>query len=326
MFKNVRYLAKTITIFNMNINNERILEILDKNCRATLKEIAAQLNISKQAVHKRLLDLEGKEIASYLTIINYYEMGYNNIHIYLKIRGFEDFKFQNKLKKINRIKNIAWLADFLGDFDIGLSIFYRSLNELENTLKQIYFILAKSIVKKEMYIISRQVIPIANSKNQGKLYFEIKKSDRLEIKLSSLDRNILHNIASNSRFSYLDLSEKIGISRQALKERINKLEKNNIILGYKPMLNYSSLGCSWSLCIIKLFPAAKSSVILDSLLKNKNIPFISLTVDNNLIFDFKSVTHSQFKDFVKNLKRDYNDLIEDCLLLNVNKTHKLRSL
>lgn len=310
----------------MRINNERILEILDRNCRATLREIATELRISKQAVHKKLLELQKKEISSYLTIINYYELGYNNIHLYLKIRGFEESQFETRLKSLNRLKNIAWLADFIGDFDIGISIFYKSLEDLEITLKKIYAILGKNILKKEMYLLSRQIIPIASSKEINRKYFEIVKTKNPEVRLSNLDNLILNKIVSNSRFNYLDVSENLGISRQTLKERIKNMEKKKIILGYKPLINYSSLGDSWSLCILKLFPIIDSSALLKILLKNRNIPFISITIDNSLIFDFKSKDHSQFKDFVKELKKDYNELIEDCLLLNVNKLHKLRSI
>jgi DNA-binding Lrp family transcriptional regulator len=310
----------------MRINNNRMLEILDRNCRATLKEMASELKISKQAVHKKLKEMEKKEISSYLTIINYYELGYNNLHVYLKLRGFEASKFKSKLNALNKIKNITWLADFIGEFDLGISIFYNSINELERVFKKIQTILGKSIKEKEIYIISKQIIPHIDRKKPGKSCFELKKILEQDIKISHLDKCILEAIVSNSRFNYLDLSEKLGITRQALKEKIRKLENKKIILGYKPLLNYSSMGCSWSLCILKLYPLADRSNLLDLLIKNPDIPFISISIDNNIIFDFKSVSHTQFKDFVRRLKFDYDSLIEDCILLNVNKVYKLKSI
>jgi DNA-binding Lrp family transcriptional regulator len=310
----------------MKINKNRMLEILDKNCKATLKEIASELNISKQAVHAKLREMEKDEISSYLTIINYYDLGYNNIHLYLKIHGFEESKFKNKLKTLSQIKSIKWLADFLGEFDLGMSIFFKSVNDLEQTFKEIYKILGKNIKGKEMYIISKQLIPHLSAEHTGRSFFELRKHKEDEIKITPIDKEILEAIVSNSRFSYLDLSESLGISRQSLKEKIKRLEQNKVILGYKPLLNYSALGCYWNLCILKLSPACDSSKLSDCLLEKPSVPFISITADNNIIFDFKGESYTHFKDFVRGIKLKYDILIEDYMLLNLNKVYKLKSI
>ncbi len=50
--------------------------------------------------------------------------------------------------------------------------------------------------------------------------------------LDKLDRKILSSLLSNGRESIANLSRNIGLSRTAVAERINRLEKTGIIKGY----------------------------------------------------------------------------------------------
>ncbi|PKF51065.1 Lrp/AsnC family transcriptional regulator [Enterovibrio nigricans] len=50
--------------------------------------------------------------------------------------------------------------------------------------------------------------------------------------LDKLDRKILSNLLSNGRESIANLSRNVGLSRTAVSERINRLEKTGIIKGY----------------------------------------------------------------------------------------------
>ena len=55
--------------------------------------------------------------------------------------------------------------------------------------------------------------------------------------LDRLDYAILAELKENARMSYSDIGEKVGLSRVAVKNRIEVLEKNKIILGYKTIID-----------------------------------------------------------------------------------------
>lgn len=55
--------------------------------------------------------------------------------------------------------------------------------------------------------------------------------------LDKLDHAILDTIKDNARMSYSDIGEKVGISRVAVKNRMEILEKNGIIQGYKTIID-----------------------------------------------------------------------------------------
>lgn len=55
--------------------------------------------------------------------------------------------------------------------------------------------------------------------------------------LDKLDNAILETIKDNARMSYSDIGEKVGLSRVAVKNRMEILEKKGIIQGYKTIID-----------------------------------------------------------------------------------------
>ena len=55
--------------------------------------------------------------------------------------------------------------------------------------------------------------------------------------LDKLDYAILHVIKDNARMSYSEIGEQVGISRVAVKNRMDALEKNGVIQGYKTVID-----------------------------------------------------------------------------------------
>ncbi|MDF4716241.1 AsnC family transcriptional regulator, partial [Vibrio parahaemolyticus] len=60
--------------------------------------------------------------------------------------------------------------------------------------------------------------------------------------LDKLDRKILSSLLTNGRESIANLSRNIGLSRTAVAERINRLEKTGIIKGYTAQIRIESDG------------------------------------------------------------------------------------
>lgn len=55
--------------------------------------------------------------------------------------------------------------------------------------------------------------------------------------LDRLDNAILETIKDQARMSYSDIGEKVGLSRVAVKKRMEIMERNGIIKGYRTILD-----------------------------------------------------------------------------------------
>ena len=64
--------------------------------------------------------------------------------------------------------------------------------------------------------------------------------------LDELDRKILDLLTQNARYTYSELGERLGLSRVAIKNRMDALEERGIIVGYTVIVNPQKLGSAVS--------------------------------------------------------------------------------
>lgn len=82
------------------------------------------------------------------------------------------------------------------------------------------------------------------------------------MKLDPIDIKILHQLQRDSKITNKELSGKLDLSVTAVYERIKKLERNNVILGYVSLVNPEEVDMSFMvLCQIKLIQHTKAYML-----------------------------------------------------------------
>lgn len=71
-------------------------------------------------------------------------------------------------------------------------------------------------------------------------------------KLDLKDRKILAELDWNARMSNTEIAKKVGLSKKSVEYRISRLEKEEIIEGYYPVINFLKLGNYYERTFIKL--------------------------------------------------------------------------
>ncbi len=66
-------------------------------------------------------------------------------------------------------------------------------------------------------------------------------SNKEEPKLDLIDKKILYLLSVNARFSYSTIAKHVKLSREAVKQRINKLLKKEVLLGFQTAINHPIL-------------------------------------------------------------------------------------
>ncbi len=61
-------------------------------------------------------------------------------------------------------------------------------------------------------------------------------------KLDPINNKILHALESNARISNIDLADKVGLSASACLRRVQELERQDVITGYRAIVNRAKLG------------------------------------------------------------------------------------
>ena len=88
--------------------------------------------------------------------------------------------------------------------------------------------------------------------------------------LDEKDMLILNALRRNAREKLCNLAEKLGISNTAVKKRIEKLEKEGVILGYRAVVNEQLLGKKKVLVIVHV-EVEKVRPFIEGLVKHREL-------------------------------------------------------
>ena len=115
--------------------------------------------------------------------------------------------------------------------------------------------------------------------------------------MDEIDYEIIRELQKNGRISVKKLADIVSLTPPAVSERIRKLEKEGVILGYKAVINPKKLGMN-----IK--------AIINVVLKNgKQEEFLNFAIKNKCIVECNHVT-GRFSMTVEVILKDMHELEE----------------
>lgn len=235
-------------IVNMNelkldLKDKKILSELEMNARIPHSELAKKVKLSKQVVKYRIEKLESKKIIQgYNALINVSGLNQVIYVIYLKLIQISSSEEEKWMLEVDSDPNVLAVGKNAGYWDVTLVIRAKNNRELDEIFKGIASKKQRNIKDK---LITSEIESTYFSTN---LIFKSKDKEisttntSEENKIDEKDVKIIGFLSENCRISLLDLSEKLNMSPNGVKDRIKKLEKNKVILGYKTKINYEKLG------------------------------------------------------------------------------------
>ena len=72
----------------------------------------------------------------------------------------------------------------------------------------------------------------------GAIRIEVSK----KMQIDDISWALLEELQADGRASYKELGERVGLTPPAIAERMRKLEKAGVIVGYRPVIDYEALG------------------------------------------------------------------------------------
>src|SRR3989344_3091547 len=91
------------------------------------------------------------------------------------------------------------------------------------------------------------------------------------VHIDEKDKQILQHLSLNSRVSNTFLASKIGLSKDAIKYRIERLEREGILQGYTAILDIWKLGYSTQHLFLKIKSISKREEIIERIKSHPNV-------------------------------------------------------
>ncbi len=223
--------------------DSKILFELGWNCRMPLSEIGKKHKISKQVVKYRVNQLEkNKIILSYHALIDWRRLGYNSIRIYIKWQNITLQKEQEIYNYLKLNPLFMWIVKFEGEVDIGFYIWIKSIPEFYDKWKPFLIKYKKYILKQEIYESVSQIHYPMKVLMDEINYDEKIVGKETAIDYDKLDYKILEILTKKANETSVSIAKKLNLTPKAIIDRIKKLEKNKIILGYNALIDTNKLG------------------------------------------------------------------------------------
>lgn len=260
----------------------KIIAELDMNARIPITQLAKAVRASREVVNYRIKTLTKRGVISGTqTFFNPAKVGYSIYRVLVRLDSLDNEiinKFQEFFIKHN---SVMWLAKLGGKWDYAIEFFAKNGDEFDTLLKNSFEKFEELIKKYEIIIIleidsyNRKYI-FDNKKNRTfKIGGEIEN-----IKLDEVDKKIINKLISNSQLSNSEIGERLGLARNTIKYRIEKLEKNGIIQGYKLFYHPQKIG----------YQSYKLLISMSSLSQKQEKEFFSFAQQNkNIIFAHKNL-------------------------------------
>lgn len=117
---------------------EKLIELLSKNCRASLVELAGKLNMSANGVKNRIQILEKKGvIIGYKTKINYEKLGFIHFRVFLKLKKLESEDYKLIKEFLKQRGNIESVSRYMGYADVDFRCYVKNIFELYKLIADI---------------------------------------------------------------------------------------------------------------------------------------------------------------------------------------------
>ncbi len=300
--------------YKTDLYDRKLLFELDKDSSVPLQLLAQKLRRSKQFVLYRMNKLEEEGIITgYHAIIDMSKLGYFTFRVYLKFQQMIQKDLQKFVDHVRSTFSNVWtITSMHGKWDFALFIgvktvseFHQVIDSLTHTYKP-HIKLHDVAIYAPIYNFNRKFLSVT-----GEAQERVYGIGELE-PIDDLDWNIIESYAPDVRTSSLALAKKLGVSADTVRNRIKKLEKTQIIVGYKLGLNVEKLGYTSYRVDIQLVSTQRNNELHEYCKMHKHIYQINKTI-GGADFEIEVIVkdQAQLTALIDELKTTFSSVIND---------------
>ncbi len=229
----------------LDLLDKKILYELDINSSIPITQLAKKLRISKDRANYRINNLIKRGLINkFVTQINPSKLGYFVYKVFIKFQNLTNPKKREILNWMIKDKNIYWIAECQGRWDLNSTVFAKDINEFDLILSKFTTKFGKFIAEQEINttlkvgVLNKSWINLDAKKERTLKYF---LGTHQHIKLDNKDVEILKILANNSRINSVQIALKLKTTPRIIIYKIKEMIKKEIILGYSISINYEKI-------------------------------------------------------------------------------------
>lgn len=293
-----------------------ILRQLLEDGRKSSASISKEIDLGREIVNYRIKRLIKENlIVKFVPKINETALNYQEYIIFLKLNLDDEVSKEKFIRENIGNKYLLWIIKSQDGWDLMIRLYAQSVNEFKlklaeilenfsNVLTDYYTIISSEEIKEtEKELLCKNLFDDNIAKDDFKI---IKKGEILQ--LDQKDKEIIQMLEEDARIQYKEIADKLDISSDTVKYRIDKMRNQGIIENFKPVINFNKLGLHQYAIILKFlyldkneedrvcrFLKEKDYIIRGIKSLNAEEYFLNLVLDNpDSIEEFKEEVKNNF--------------------------------
>jgi len=315
---------------NIDKKDRKIIRQLDMNARMPINELAKKVQVSREVVGYRVKRLTKLGIISGAhTVFNVDVIGYRSFRLLLRLFNLKKEEKENLIDYFKEHPNIWWVASIGGRWDIILNFVAKDQAEFNDIFDDL-------VAKLGQYLQDYEVLTYINIHDYPRKYILETKSEenvffhpmrfKEDVRVDDKDIKIMSIIADNAQLSFTDIGSKTNLTRNAVKYRIQNLEKSQLILGYRLAYHPSKLGYNSYLLLLNINNLKKDreKELLGYARINPNIIFAVKHIGKyRITFECEVENEKEFHKLLADIRDKFNDILTDFDFFPIFYDHKI---
>lgn len=310
----------------LDLLDRKILYELDLDSRQSISTLAKNVRSSRETVNFRLNRLiKNGYIKKFVTTL--YTSNLNRFYYKLFYKFYKTTpKIDNEIIDfINKYPKTAWFGTFEGPYDLAFLIIAKSLHDLNNFLIEFRKRFGDYILEQEIHTLT------SVHRFNLKFFYQSKKilhtqypQELKETKMDKIDKEIVRELANNSRVSVLSLAQKLKIDSGTITHRIKKLRENKVIGTYTLSVDFDKFNMQHFQINFKLRNNGSVNKIINFFSNHPNATFATVAFGKyDLAVELVVGNNKELKSILDNLKEEYSGEILDYDTFLITKEYSI---
>ncbi len=312
----------------LDLKDRRILDAIEMKGRFFTSDIAKRVGLSKEVVAYRLSVLEKKGIITgYHAIINLTQLAKTPYLLAINLMDVTKEDTDAILAFLQQEEEVVLVqeADVLWDLLFHIVVkdnmsFLQFLDRFNKRFKKFIEKSQVSIILEEEYL-SRRYILGKDKPEKDQLHslsWQTQKSDSCD----ATDAAIIRALVSDAQTPLLTLAKQLKLDSMTIKRRIDRLEKEEIIIGYMTSLNLKSLGIT-TFCVRLTLSDTERLRAMTEYVRHlpETVHFKRDIGGYDFSFDIDVPSQTRFEEIIVELRRQF-PVVREVEHFTILRTHK----
>jgi DNA-binding Lrp family transcriptional regulator len=294
--------------------DRELLALLYSNSRESFTKLGKKLKLSSSSVERRLKKLEDEGAISMLMAnVNFAKLGLKSYRLYFKFDVMDEETEAELIRHFGSYPRTLWGVICQGNYDVLWRVNEKSEIGVEDAINSFTGRFGPRVIEKTVITTTYQSYLPWNRAFGGERHSPTPPDRITKVgEPDEKDMQIMAMLYANARETSVGISEKVGLTPDAVQYRIKRLVEEKYILGYTAWYDARKLGLEYYKLLVgfRNMSVEKEKKFLDFCTMHNNVVFVNKGIGSwDMEVDIIVEDVVELHEFLRDIKTRFGQLI-----------------